>query len=136
MKKILHISKYYYPFRGGTEQIAQDCVYALRDQFEQKVFCFNHDQGDDVAVVDEIEVIKAGCFARISSQSLSFTYGKIIRQIIKEFEPNIIIFHYPNPFAAHYLLKYIPDNTKLIIYWHLDIVKQTILKEVFCITKS
>ena len=30
MKKILHISKYYYPFSGGTEQIARDVVLALK----------------------------------------------------------------------------------------------------------
>ena len=37
MKKILHVSKYYYPFRGGTEQIALDCVNSLKDIYEQKV---------------------------------------------------------------------------------------------------
>ena len=37
MKRILHISKYYYPFRGGTEQTAQDCVNALKEEFYQKV---------------------------------------------------------------------------------------------------
>ena len=35
MKKVLHISKYYYPFRGGTEQIAQDCVNSLVGDYEQ-----------------------------------------------------------------------------------------------------
>lgn len=37
MKKILHISKYYYPFSGGTEQIARDVVLALKGEYEQKV---------------------------------------------------------------------------------------------------
>ena len=41
MKRILHISKYYYPFSGGTEQIARDCVNALKDEYEQKVIAFN-----------------------------------------------------------------------------------------------
>ena len=35
MKKILHISKYYYPFRGGTEQITQDCVNAFKEECER-----------------------------------------------------------------------------------------------------
>lgn len=42
-KRILHISKYYFPFRGGIEQTAQDCVNALALDFEQKVICFNHE---------------------------------------------------------------------------------------------
>ena len=37
MKKILHISKYYYPFSGGTEQIARDVILALKGEHEQKV---------------------------------------------------------------------------------------------------
>lgn len=41
MKRVLHISKYYYPFSGGTEQIARDVVLALKDGYEQKIIAFN-----------------------------------------------------------------------------------------------
>lgn len=132
MKRILHIAKYYYPFRGGTEQIAQDCVSSLTE-YEQKVFCFNHEAGSLKDEVEGIDIIRCECFAKISSQSLSFSYGIKLKKQIKTFKPDIVIFHYPNPFAAHYLLKYISDETKLIIYWHLDIVKQTILRKMFWI---
>lgn len=131
MKKILHISKFYYPFRGGTEQIAQDCVSALKGDYEQKVLCFNHESGDKIDFVDGIEVIRSGCFAKVSSQPLSVRYGKLLRQLILNFEPEIIVFHYPNPFAAHYLLKYCGKKVKLVIYWHLDIVKQKIIGKFF-----
>lgn len=131
MKRILHISKYYFPFRGGTEQIAQDCVSALKNEYEQKVICFNHEFGDKMDVVDDIEVIRTGCFAKISSQSLSFSFGKLFRSTMNSFKPDIVIVHYPNPFACHYLLKYLPKTTKMIIYWHLDIVKQVVLREFF-----
>lgn len=134
MKRVLHISKYYYPFRGGTEQIAQDCVNALKslpDQYDQKVFCFNDGKSDRIDVVDNIEVIRAGCFAKVASQSLSFSYGRLLKKTISSFKPDIIIFHYPNPFGARYLLKYIPKGCKLAVYWHLDIVKQKFLKQLF-----
>lgn len=131
MKRILHISKYYYPFRGGTEQIAQDAVNALKGQYEQKVICFNHEKGNETEIVDDIEVNRCGCFAKVSSQSLSFSYAKTLKKILNDFNPDIIIFHYPNPFVASFLLKYIKDDTKLIVYWHLDIVKQRFLKQLF-----
>lgn len=131
MKKVLHISKYYYPFRGGTEQTAQDCVNALQGLFTQKVICFNHEDANQVDVLDGVEVIRVRCFLKISSQSLSLTYGKFLKKTIIEFKPDIIILHYPNPFATHYLLRYIHSNTKLIVYWHLDIVKQTFLRMFF-----
>ena len=56
MKKILHISKYYYPFSGGTEQIARDVVLALKGEYEQKVIAFNDGKEDKVDIVDGVEV--------------------------------------------------------------------------------
>ena len=131
MEKILHISKYYYPFCGGTEQVAKDCVSALKNNYEQKIFCFNEGKQDIFDSVDDIEVIRVGCFANIFSQPISISYGRLLKKTIKDFAPDIIVFHYPNPFAAAYLLRYIPTECKLIIYWHLDIVKQKKLKYLF-----
>lgn len=129
--RVLHISKYYYPFRGGTEQIAQDCVNSLVGKYEQKVICFNDKNEDKTDKVDGIEVIRCAVFKTIASQGLSTSFGRRLKSIADSFNPNIIIFHYPNPFVAHYLLKYIKPSTKLAIYWHLDIVKQKLLKHFF-----
>ena len=131
MKKILHISKYYAPFSGGTEKVARDCVLALADGYAQRVICFNHEPGTRTDEVDGVGVVRAGCFAKVASQSLSLEYGRLLREEIEKFAPDAIIFHYPNPFVARYLLKYIPDGTKLVVYWHLDIVKQRLLKQLF-----
>ncbi len=131
--KILQISKYYSPFIGGVEQVAKDCSDSLKNLHDVKVFCFNHEKGDDAYEIDGIEVVRAGCYAKIASQSLSFSYCKNLKKIFKNYNPDIVIFHYPNPFAAHYLLKILkryPD-CKLVLYWHLDIVKQKILGKLF-----
>lgn len=131
--KILHISKYYYPFVGGVEQVARDCVLALNDDAEQHIICFNHEKGDKTDEVDGVKVTRCGCFAKISSQSLSFSYKKLLKKKFAEFEPDVVIFHFPNPFAAHYLLKLLKKrkNCKLIVYYHLDITKQKILGKLF-----
>lgn len=131
MKRVLHISKYYYPFRGGTEQIAQDCVNALIERYDQKVICFNDKNEDKSDKVDGIDIIRCAVFKTIASQGLSASFGKKLKETISSFKPDIIIFHYPNPFVAHYLLKYIQKSCKLAIYWHLDIVKQKLLKRLF-----
>lgn len=132
MKKILHISKYYYPFSGGTEQIARDCVNALKDEYEQKVIAFNDGKEDVNDYVDGIEVIRCGCFAKVSAQSLSISYKKRLHNVIKTFKPDIVIFHYPNPFVAHFILKELKNNDiKFILYWHLDIVRQKLLRVFF-----
>lgn len=131
--KILHIPSYYFPHIGGIEQTARDCVHALRDGNEQRVFCFNHEKGNSTDEVDGVPVVRAGCFAKISSQSLSFSYKKLLKKEFREFAPDVVVFHYPNPFAAHYLLKCLKKRPacKLVLYWHLDITKQKLLKKLF-----
>ena len=131
MKRILHISKYYYPFRGGIEQIAQDCVNSLDGKYEQKIICFNDKNQDCIDEVDGVQVIRCGVSLTISSQGLSGSIGMKLKEAILSFRPDILIFHYPNPFVARYLLKLIPPSCKLVIYWHLDIVKQKFLKLFF-----
>ena len=57
MRKILHISKYYYPFSGGTEQIARDVVLSLKNEYIQKVIAFNDEKKDKIDNVDGIEAV-------------------------------------------------------------------------------
>lgn len=128
--KILHISNYFYPHIGGIEQTARDCVNALNGN-EQKLICFNHEKGNKTEIIDGAEIIRVKCQAKISSQSIALGYGRALKKLMNEFEPDVVIFHYPNPFVAHYLLKFKKRNFKLILYWHLDIIKQKILRTFF-----
>lgn len=141
--KILHISKYYYPFLGGTEQVARDIVKSLLDktEIEQKVICFNEDASDGEFVckhqetvydmVDGVEVIRCGYQLKISSQAISLSYGKELKKVIREYCPDIVFLHYPNPFVTFHLLNNDNKKFKLYVYWHLDITKQSILKHFF-----
>lgn len=131
MKRVLHISKYYHPFSGGTEKIARNCVQALSGLYEQKVICFNHEAGSRTDDVDGVEVVRAGCFAKVASQSLSWEYGRRLRALMRDFAPDVVVFHYPNPFVALFLLRCLPAGAKLIVYWHLDIVRQKLLRKLF-----
>lgn len=132
MQKVLHISKYYHPFVGGIEQVARDIVTSLEGSCEQKVICFNHESGNKKDIVDGVEINRVNCQCKVASQSIAFGYKKQLKKLIVEFNPDVVIFHYPNPFVAHYLLKLKKKgNFKLILYWHLDIVKQKILGKFF-----
>ena len=131
MKKILHISKYYYPFIGGVEQVARDAVRALQGKFEQKVLCFDHDNSEKQNIVDDVEVIRCKCLCKLFSQSISLEFARKFKDLLKTFNPDYIVFHYPNPFVASILLKIIPKETKLVLYWHLDITRQKILGKIF-----
>lgn len=143
MKRILQISNYQYPHIGGIEQVARDITDSLieNESVQQKIICFNEDAHDGDYIchrketvydkVDGVDVIRCGCFAKVASQSISLTYPRELKKILMEFDPEIVIFHYPNPFVSSFLLPMLSKKTKLILYWHLDITKQKILRKLF-----
>ena len=45
MKKILHISKFYFPYYCGIEVVALTIVDQLKPYFEHRIICFNHEKG-------------------------------------------------------------------------------------------
>ena len=58
------------------------------------------------------------------SSGLVIVVFPMLRKAIKEFKPDVIHFHWANPFPAAVLLTVIPKNVKLVIHWHMDIIKQ------------
>ena len=143
MKKILQISNYYYPHLGGIEQVTRDIVntLSLREDIEQKVICFNETAKDDTynnsrevtttEIIDNIEIIRCGCITKLASQSISLSFPKQLKTVMESFQPDIVIFHYPNPYQAAFLFSYLKKPITFILYWHLDITKQIILKNLF-----
>lgn len=142
--RILQIPNYLYPNFGGIEQVARDIANALSEaeNVEQKIICFNEtaQDGNYVCnrketvhdVVDGVEVVRCGCITKVASQSVSLTYRKELKKMMKSFKPDIVVFHYPNPFVATLLLPELKDSKiKLVLYWHLDIVKQKYLRILF-----
>lgn len=128
MKKILHISKYYYPYLGGIEDVCYNIVSCLSEEAtEQKVICFSDSKNTEYTFYEGIEVIRVGQFAKVASQALSLRYRSELSKLLKSFQPDIIHFHAPNPLAAYYLMSLISSRIKLIIHWHSDIIAQQIL---------
>ena len=121
--KILHVSKYYFPYIGGVENICKYLVEGMQ-QHQMAVVCFNDKRKDVVDDVNGVKVYRVATWINISRQALSLSYFTMLHKAIKEFKPDIIHFHWANPFPAAVLLAMIPKHVKLIIHWHMDIIKQ------------
>lgn len=121
--RILHISKYYYPYMGGVENI---CKYLVEGEHshEETVLCFNDKCKDVVDEVNGVKVYRVATWINIAKQALSLSYFTMMRRAIKETDPDVIQFHWANPFPAAVLLTMIPKKIKLVIHWHMDIIKQ------------
>ena len=133
MKKILHIPNYYNPHIGGIEQTCEDVVNSLKGLYDQRIICFKDAKHSTEDIVNDIPVVRVGCQAKLASQSLAYHYKKLLTKEFVEHKPDIVIFHYPNPYVGHYLLPLLKkySDVKFILYWHLDITKQKMLGKFF-----
>lgn len=122
--RILHISKYYYPYIGGVENICKYLVDNMKHDNDIAVVCFNEQKDDRIDIVDGVKIYRVGAKLTIARQALSLSYFSVLRRAIKEFRPDVIHFHWANPYPAFVLLTMIPKNVKLVIHWHMDIIKQ------------
>lgn len=123
MKKILHVSKYYYPYYGGIEDVARTIVDELKPYFEQYIICFNHEKGT-IYNINGADVLRIGTTFTIASQPISISYRSKLQNIIDSYKPDFIHLHLPNPLVASYVLTLHLHGAKIITHWHADILGQ------------
>lgn len=126
MKKIVHISTYYLPNYGGIEQVAYDIVTGLKNEYDQKVICFNHTKKTVIDEYEHVEIYRIGYAFKLFRQAFSFTYYFYLKKLINTYKPDIIHVHLPNPLITIYLLM-IKTNAAIVLHWHTDIVGRRLL---------
>lgn len=121
--RILHISKYYFPYMGGVENICKYLVERMPSH-ETSVVCFNEGKANAVDIVNGHRVYRAGAFINIARQALSLSYKNGLQWAILAEKPDVIQFHWANPFPAILLRIVMPKDVKLVVHWHMDIIRQ------------
>lgn len=128
--KVLHLSKYYYPYMGGLEDVCKSIIESTMEH-EHMVLCFN-DKGKNVdETINGVRVFRVGLLRECARQPLSLSYNTIMRRIIRNFKPDIIHVHTPNPLACFLCLINMDAKTKLVVHWHSDIIVQPLLHALF-----
>lgn len=124
--RVLHVGKYYPPYRGGMESHLQTLCAQLAKAVELRVIVSN----DGVRTVREtfgsVGVIRVGRRAQLASTPLCPGMIACIRSTAAD----IIHLHLPNPMAVVSYMAANPSG-KLVVTYHSDVVRQKVLGTLF-----
>ncbi len=123
---VLHIGKYYPPYRGGMESHLQCLSDELNGMVDLKVIVANVERRTMKAVIDGVNVTRVGKFCDIKSAPVC---PGLVREIRRS-KADIVHIHWPNPTAV---LAYLASGHqgRLVFTYHSDIVRQRMLAVAF-----
>ena len=128
MKKVLHISKFFYPYYGGIEDVVYTITQGLKNSnYEQQVICFSQNRHSSTEIIDEIPVTRVGVLGEIFSQPIPLCYRTQLKKVIASFKPDIIHIHLPNPLICACLLNIRTSGIKIVVHWHADILGKKLM---------
>jgi rhamnosyl/mannosyltransferase len=126
--KILHLGKFSPFFQGGIETFLHDLNNALskKQYLISDVLCFDESQ---IAIPKKASynIYRSTIDFTISNAPISIDYLRWLKKHIHHY--HIVHIHHPNPIANIALL--LSDfKGKVIVHWHSDIVKQSLLEQL------
>jgi glycosyltransferase involved in cell wall biosynthesis len=123
---VVHVGKYYPPFRGGMETHLQGLSDELNGIVDLKVLVANAGRRTVEEVVEGVAVTRVGKLFDFKSAPICPDLVRKIRSV----KADIIHIHWPNPMAV---LAYLASGHqgRLVITYHSDIVRQKTLAAAF-----
>lgn len=125
--RILHVGKYYHPFRGGIENF---CVDLCRSQVAagHDVCVLAHDEArrnrTRFTDMDGVRVIKAANLGELVYAPMAPTFGFQFLRLLRQFRPQVVHLHMPNLSAAWLAAK--APRAPLVVHWHSDVAPSQI----------
>jgi len=126
--RVLHIGKYYPPYKGGIENFMRDllraqkemglCVSALvHDHIPGRPTTWANDNG--------IRITRASLLTQLLYTPISPAFPRLLKTCIRDFRPDMLHLHLPNPSVFWNLLAS-ARNVPRVIQWQSDVVPSRI----------
>ena len=128
--KVLQISKFFPPIRGGIESAAFELAEGLnRHGVPSDVLCANTAVGSrQDEMISGYKVVRSGSFGTLLSTSMSPMLMVHARRMMTAYD--VVHVHMPNPMAA-LALRLSPPRGKLIVHWHSDVIRQRFAQPLY-----
>jgi glycosyltransferase involved in cell wall biosynthesis len=124
--RVLHLGKYYSPYRGGMENHLETLCQEIRGSVDLRVIVADHKWLGRQDSIDGIEVTRSTKVVTIAGSCVCPGMTWQIRRAA----PDIVHIHHPNPTA---MLSYLSSGcrSRLVLTYHSDIVRQKVLGAAF-----
>ena len=124
--RILHLGKYYPPYKGGMETVLRDLCEAHVGRAEVTALVAN----DSPRTLQEeragVRVIRVGCLGTPFAVPIMPSYWRHLRRC----KADVTVHHEPNPIA---LLSFLASGSRatLVLWFHSDIVRQRVVYDLY-----
>jgi glycosyltransferase involved in cell wall biosynthesis len=127
--RILHLSKYYHPYRGGIEKVIKELAEsALAHGHQVTVICSSENAQKKIEIVNGVRVIRLPQWGTVFSQPLT---PSIFWGVQKEFqEADVIHLHAPNPLFEFACLSF-SFQAPLVVTFHCEVMKSRWLNRFY-----
>ena len=127
--KILHIAKYYEPFKGGIEKVILELATGtVKAGHEVVVLSSNHSWQYKEEMIDGVKVIRLPRVGVAFSQPLTLSFMWKAKKWMQW--ADVVQVHTPNPLAeVSFLLQDI--NKPLIVTYHCDVIRQHKMHSIY-----
>ncbi|HKO47016.1 MAG TPA: glycosyltransferase [Polyangiaceae bacterium] len=120
---VLHVGKYYSPYRGGIETVVEQlCRGLVRRGVEVTALVSNDGPASVDETIDGVRVLRLGRSVELNSQPLNWRLVSTLRGL----RFDALHFHTPNPIGALAVLA-ARRAEPVVVTHHSDIVKQRLL---------
>jgi len=119
--RILQFGKFFPPDVGGIESFIYDLTEKLSQEIKCDVLCSNSKNKTIIEKKGNYTIIRTASFGKLFSTSISPPMVYWLKKIGNNYD--IIHLHLPDPMAnlSYFLVR---PETKLILHWHSDIIRQ------------
>lgn len=127
--RILHLSKYYHPYRGGIEKVIKELSEtALRQGHEVTVLCANEINERQEEMVSGVRVIRLPKWTSIFSQPVTPSVFWEMQSLIDQ--ADVVHLHTPNPLFELACLQF-EFRCPFIVTYHCEVMKARALNNLY-----
>ncbi|WP_310637921.1 glycosyltransferase [Delftia acidovorans] len=120
--RILHVGKFFPPYRGGMEVFLADLIHEQRRQgVDAHALVHGDPEPDDPAWLERVPVQFNLVYA-----PMAMGFRRALGRAIERIQPDVLHLHLPNNSALWALTLPIARRVPWVIHWHSDVVVSTI----------